>query len=109
MIDLRVEELLPLREVPRRLPIRPSGKKLHVSAVYRWASRGVRGVRLETTRVGGTTYTSAEALQRFSDALNGRSVSATVAPEPTRARERQVQAATKRLDELLGGAATTRA
>lgn len=68
MIDLTSETLIPIRDVPDRLPRRPSGKKLHVSAVYRWLQRGVGGVRLESVKVGGTTYTSAEALARFARA-----------------------------------------
>ena len=66
MINIDAEQLLPLSEVPRVLPPRPNGKPLHVSAVYRWAQRGRRGQRLETVKIGGTRYTSIEALQRFS-------------------------------------------
>lgn len=68
MIDLRSEELVPLNQVPRFLPARSSGKRIHISAVYRWVKRGRQGCRLETIKIGGTTYTSLEALQRFSSA-----------------------------------------
>jgi hypothetical protein len=68
MIDLTRETLIPIRAVPGHLPRRPSGKKLHVSAVYRWLQRGVGGVRLESVKVGGTTYTSVEAIARFAQA-----------------------------------------
>jgi hypothetical protein len=40
--------------------------------LHAWIKRGVRGVRLEAVRVGGQWRTSAEALQRFYDALNPR-------------------------------------
>lgn len=103
MIALQTEQLIPLRDVPRRLPVRPNGKKLHISAVYRWASRGVRGVKLETTRIGGGTYTSIEALQRFTDALNGRAPHPQSVMPTTRTRQKQIQAAERRLNELLGG------
>ena len=52
MIDIMQETLIPLREAPRRLPPRPNGKRVHISACYRWISRGVRGFRLEAIRIG---------------------------------------------------------
>ncbi|MFN9969463.1 MAG: DUF1580 domain-containing protein [Phycisphaerae bacterium] len=72
MISVSHEDLIPLREAPRHLPGRANGKRLHVSAVYRWVKHGVKGIRLETVSIGGTTYTSAEALQRFADQLTAR-------------------------------------
>lgn len=64
MINLSSETLIPIREAPRHLPKRPNGKRIHISACYRWISRGVRGVRLESIKIGGSTYASTEALQR---------------------------------------------
>ena len=69
MIDVASETLLTLREAAGRIPGRRGGQRIHVSAVYRWAQRGVRGVVLETIPVGGTLYTSVEAIQRFCAAL----------------------------------------
>jgi len=72
-IDIEHETLLAIRDVPDRLPRKPSGKRIHISAVYRWMSAGVGGgVRLESIKLGGTTYTSVEALQRFADRRRGR-------------------------------------
>ena len=98
MIDLATEQLVPLQEVPRLLPPRPSGKRVHVSAVYRWAQRGVGGTRLEAVRVGGTTYTSREALQRFA-----RTPPDGVPPPhtPDPGRQRQIQDAARRVQGLL--------
>ena len=76
MIDPLVEEILPLAEAARRLPRLRAGRPTHPSTLWRWASRGVRGVRLETVRVGGTTATSTEALKRFCAALNGEPAAA---------------------------------
>lgn len=72
MINIEREKTFPLTEAPRRneLPTRREGKRIHVSTLYRWSKRGVRGVRLETLQVGGTLCTSIEALQRFFDALS---------------------------------------
>ena len=72
MIDIRTENLIPLTKAPRleNLPLRRYDKPPHVATFFRWARRGLRGVRLETIRVGGTLCTTAEALQRFFEALS---------------------------------------
>ena len=70
MIDMNAESLIPLRDVPKLLPLRHGGKRIHLSAIYRWISRGIRGVRLDAIKVGGTTYTSSEAIQRFARGLS---------------------------------------
>ena len=70
MIEIAKENLIPLSQAPRHLPPRPSGKRLHISAIYRWIGKGVGGVRLESIRLGGTTYTSLEAIQRFAERLS---------------------------------------
>ena len=58
MIDITTETLLSLLDAAKQLPGRP-----HVSTLYRWRIRGVRGVRLETVLVVGRRFTSKEALQ----------------------------------------------
>lgn len=93
MIDTASETLIPLREVPRLLPYRANGKTLHISAVYRWTLRGIRGVRLETVKVGGTTYTSREAIQRFSERLSGTEPIPRLVNPVSRARQRQLEQA----------------
>ena len=40
------------------------------STLWRWANRGVGGVRLQTKKVGGTLMASYEALQRFLGQIN---------------------------------------
>lgn len=42
-----------------------SGRKTHVSTLYRWALRGCRGRKLETVLIGRERMTSREALNRF--------------------------------------------
>ena len=69
MIDLINETLVPLAEVPELLPRRRNGKPIHTSTVFRWATRGCRGVRLEVVRIGGRLYISSESLQRFAQRL----------------------------------------
>ena len=70
-IDFQRETLLGLSEAARTLPRGRNGKRLHVSTLHRWVGRGLRGVVLETIRVGGRRYTSTQALQRFFDRLGG--------------------------------------
>lgn len=103
MIDVAQERLVAITEVPARLPRRPNGRKVHVSAVYRWASRGIRGTKLEVVRIGGTTYSSIEALQRFADALTEASGPRADPPQTPRYRERDIARAADKLEELLGG------
>jgi hypothetical protein len=69
-IDL-TEPLIPLTQVSRLpfIPRRRKGKKLNVATVFRWASTGIRGVKLEVVRVGGTLCTSRAALLEFFRAL----------------------------------------
>ena len=67
------ERLLTLGQAAGLLPEPP-----HVATVRRWARRGVRGVCLETVRLGGRLYTSAEAMDRFGRASEG----GVAAPRP---------------------------
>ncbi|MBI1374549.1 MAG: DUF1580 domain-containing protein [Phycisphaera sp.] len=102
MIELSSESLVPVRSVPKLLPTRPNGRRVHISAVYRWIKRGVRGVRLESTQVGGTTYTSHEALQRFSEQLSKNDRPAVSKMSRTRARQRQIDRAARQVEAILG-------
>ena len=64
MIDIQKEQVVSLTKATHEVP-----KKPHVSTLFRWAQKGVRGIRLETIQIGGTRCTSLEALQRFFDQL----------------------------------------
>ncbi len=69
MITVGCEDVMTLTEATRILPRRRRRRPVNVSTLHRWATRGLRGVHLETIQVGGTKCTSREALQRFFDAL----------------------------------------
>ena len=69
MIDIACETCFRLSDVPRHLPPGRAGKRLHCSTVFRWAQRGLRGIKLESIRIGGALHTSEQALQRFSERL----------------------------------------
>ncbi len=106
-IELKSETLLSVADVPRCLPSRPGGRRVHVSAVYRWIHRGVRCVRLEAVRVGGTMYTSEEALERFARRLSQSSTSALPEEQDPPSRDRRLETVTRRLDALLGPSVRT--
>lgn len=65
MINIENDKLMTLAEAARTLPRRRRGSRPHASTLYRWATRGLGGVRLEVIRVGGTLCTSQAALQSF--------------------------------------------
>jgi len=109
-IDITIEDLIRLGDVPKLkcLPPGKDGKRIHLSTVYRWALGGTGGVKLETLKVGGSFCTSVEALQRFFDALTTYGVGAGQAtpfstPAVTATRQRQIEAASRRVDDLLNG------
>jgi hypothetical protein len=86
-IDLTLEKPHPLADVPNLpcIPRRRGGRKLHRSTVMRWVNPGLRGVRLEAIRVGGTLCTTIEALQRFFERL----AAPRPEPQPTSGEKRQ--------------------
>lgn len=86
-IDLS-QNLIPLSKAARSLPRLRGDRPVSPATLWRWAAHGLRGVKLEIVRVGGTTCTSPEALQRFFSALNEEQ-----APTPASNAARQQRAA----------------
>jgi len=62
-IDVNNETLLSFTEAAARLSA--GGRRLHVATIHRWATRGIRGVRLECAKVGRYRVTTADAIERF--------------------------------------------
>jgi hypothetical protein len=62
MIDIASERLLPVSQVPDKIPSPRRGYKLGLATVYRWINEG-----LETVKIGGVRLTSIEALARFAE------------------------------------------
>lgn len=93
-IDVDSETLIPFCEARSAFP---GGKRLSLATLHRWRLHGVRGTKLETVLIGGSRYTSAEAISRFVRAQN---VDQSPAPAitPTQ-RRRQAEAANKILAE----------
>lgn len=65
MIDLDHELIWGLKEAAENFP----GGAVSYETVRRWATSGIRGVKLEAVRVGGRRKTSREACQRFIERL----------------------------------------
>ncbi|QDU21260.1 DUF1580 domain-containing protein [Urbifossiella limnaea] len=80
MIDIRSESLLSLAAAGRHLAAIQGGRPPRPSTFYRWATRGLRGHRLEVIRCGGRVATSVEALQRFFDALTAAAPAPPIHP-----------------------------
>lgn len=75
MIDLEREAPITLAEAPRLIPAinavpgMEARKPLHQRTIYNWATKGKRGVVLETVPVGGILVTTRQAIQRFFNSL----------------------------------------
>jgi len=99
--DHTLADLIPLETVPERLP-RRRGRKHHRSTPFRWASRGLHGVTLQTTRVGGTMCTTEAWLLRFFADVEKARRAAAEPPPQRQPRRRPTRAARNgRTDEVL--------
>ena len=93
-IDL--EDLVPFPDAPSIVPGRPD-----ISTLHRWRTKGVRGVRLVTVRIGGRRFVSRGAILSFISLLTA-AVDGTLAPEITPFARRAAEAAERELDAKLG-------
>ena len=83
MIQMLSETLIPINQVPVHLE-KITGNRPHIASTYRWMKHGIAGIRLETLFIGGTRFTSEQALGRFFQ-------------ESTKAKEKQNQS--RQLDD----------
>ena len=98
MIDVTTENLITLSKAARDLPSRNGKRGINNSTVWRWTVRGIRGVKLETVLVGGTRFTSQQALNRFFHASTAAAAGVVVPAVRTSA---QRQRAIDRAEEEL--------
>ena len=89
-----VNDWFSLTVVPNRIPRRADGSKVSVAAIHRWASKGIRGVKLESIKVGKTRCTSNDALKRFFQAI------AEPRPAPPPPAPRRLESVNRRLADL---------
>ena len=92
-IDPLSDELLSLPEAAALFPRRRVGSKVSTTTLWRWYTRGSRGVRLEVARVGGQVYTTRDAIRDF---ILARSVPGVApvpqGPSPSTRSERAIKA-----------------
>jgi hypothetical protein len=103
-IELRNETLLTLNQVARLLPPGRNGRPVHLSCVFRWIRDGVKTphgkVRLEGIRVGHRWLSSAEAVQRFAEALTPDLAERPQLPRTSTMRRRASERAEQELQKL---------
>lgn len=90
---MSLSDLLPFSVLAGKVPNRNGGRGIHVATVVRWSTKGVRGVRLESLMVGGTRYSSIEALERFFAATTAATAGNNPLPRTSAQRERAIAAA----------------
>jgi hypothetical protein len=112
VIDTTLETLITFSEATSFAPSRHPGCKLSTTTIWRWAEHGVRGIKLESVYVGGSRYTSREALARFAAATTAVRQGGTPAPPPVPVpahRRRDRERVERALDEAgIGSAPTAR-
>jgi Protein of unknown function (DUF1580) len=104
MINQSNETLLSLTDAAKAVP--PiDGKRPHVSTLWRWCRKGVRGTHLEYVRLGNRVCTTAEAIARFTHRLAEADepiASPATTPQPKgrslQQRERDIENAERQLD-----------
>lgn len=82
MIDAMNDDVMPLSAAARLLPSTRGGR-VNPSTLWRWSTKGIRGHRLETVKVGGAAMTSKAALNRFFAKLSGEDITAADTPTAT--------------------------
>lgn len=82
------EKVFSLAKATKRVANHP-----HLSTLWRWATKGCRGIRLKTTLIGGQRYTTDEYLEQFFAAINAKSDGEPIPLRSSTARERAIQEA----------------
>lgn len=71
---------------------------VHVATAWRWATRGCKGVTLETFAVGGKRFTTEQAYARWLAKLNGDMARADLT-QTAKQRQHAISAAERELSE----------
>ena len=66
--DLLTEDLIPLNEIRKHLPKQDPPKRPSLNTIWRWINRGLGGVKLESVKIGSKTFTTKQAVARFTTA-----------------------------------------
>ena len=105
MIDLSVEQPIPLAKACQFVPPARQGRRTHLSTLLRWIQKGAKApdgttLRLEAVRIGGRWMTSRAALQRFAEALTPNLGAVDSAPVLVRTEAKRRKASEKAAVEL---------
>lgn len=95
--------LIAISDVPSFLPAK-QGRRLHISAVYRWMQKGIKGIKLDYVTIGGTRFTSPEALQKFAEQITKVRDEPVLLRGHSAIRERQIAMAKQQVGRLLNRA-----
>jgi hypothetical protein len=119
--DLRDDQPLTLPDAASYLG-RLTGQKPHLSTLWRWCSKGCKGIRLESICIGGKRFVTVKAISRFIEASNVSNTGRPEQPPPPSCqampakrvlanvmrhgnrRRKEIEAARRRLDEITGAA-----
>jgi len=91
-IDISSERPLTIPEAAQTLPHPP-----HVATIWRWAYKGIKGIKLETICIGGRRYTTRESLQRFIERSTAAANGDAIPTRTAKQRQRAIQAAEREL------------
>jgi hypothetical protein len=59
-----IEELMSISEASRLLPNNPGPE-----TIWRWRTKGIRGIRLQTVLIGGRRFVTRKAIEEFIERL----------------------------------------
>lgn len=90
MIDTSVEEPIPLSVAARETTNRRGSRGIATPTAWRWAMKGVKGIRLETIMVGGIRMTTRPALARFFAAVTAAADGTAIPSRTSAQRERAI-------------------
>jgi hypothetical protein len=103
MIDIASETILTLSEAAARQACRRQGKRVSTVTIWRWATRGARGIVLESLQTPSGRVTSVQAIQRFFVALSeqGQAAAGLPASNPGRRSPSRRQRDSERAERIL--------
>lgn len=91
------DDLIPLAQSAKLFNSR---QPPHQATIFRWATRGCPGVKLEARRIGGLWFTTAAAVRQFVNGCNAPTTTAPAAAPTTAPAEMGLSEA--EIDKVLG-------
>jgi hypothetical protein len=70
MDEIPLDQLFPLALAAKKIPGRRPGKSISRSTLERWRTKGLRGIVLQTVRVGATVCTCDAWIREFVERSN---------------------------------------